>query len=129
MTGGGEEPRRVTDTRRGLLHPRARRRLDRTVTWSLGLFLISFPLMLVWLVVLAAAAPVFGVDLQGDPTPRELRVTNLVYMGLVLSTLLPAAAIGTLGWVRRRQRAALVVAVLSAVTAIAFVLLPVLAGR
>ena len=128
MTPSAGQPGTRTDAGRGAPDPRARRRLDRTVVWSMGLYLISFPLMLVWLVVLSAAATFVGVDLQGDPTPGEQRTANLVYMALVLSTLVPAAAVGIRGWVRRRQAVALLVAILSVLTAVAFVLFPLLAG-
>lgn len=99
-------------------------RLDRSVVWSLFLFLLSFPLMLLFLALIAWAADVLGVEFGSDTQLRTQGILNAVYVGLVLLILGVAMTIGLVGWFRRRQPVALVVAVLSGLTALAFVAFP-----
>lgn len=99
-------------------------RLDRTVLWSGGLFLASFPLMLLYLAVIGMVASWMGVRFGSPDDARAERVLNLVYMGLVLGTLGASVAIGLRGWRRRRLKLALAAALLSLVTAAAFVVVP-----
>lgn len=101
-------------------------RLDRAVVWSLGLYLMSFPLMLVFLVLSAWVAPVIGV-VPGSGSKGD-RALNAVYVGGVVVAFLVAAVVGLTGWRRRGQRAGLAVAGLSVLTAAAFVALPSVLG-
>lgn len=102
-------------------------RLHRDVLWSGGLWLVSFPLMLFYLAIIGLIAQWLDVDFGSTEDATTELVLNVLYMAMVLGTLGVAAAIGFRGWRRHRLRLALVAAVLSLVTAVAFVLLPVLA--
>lgn len=99
-------------------------RLHRSVLWSGGLWLASFPLMLFYLAVIGMVGQWLGVEFGSPEDAGTERVLNLVYMAMVLATLGTAVVIGLRGWRRHGQRLALAAAVLSAVTAALFVLLP-----
>lgn len=102
------------------------RRLHRSILWSGGLWLLSFPLMLLYLAVIGMVAQWMGVRFGSPEDASAERVLNLVYMALVLGTLGAATVIGYRGWRRHHQRLALTAALLSALTGLAFVVLPVL---
>jgi hypothetical protein len=102
-------------------------RLHRSVLWSGGLWLASFPLMLFYLAVIGMIAQGLGVQFGSAEDAGAERVLNLLYMAMVLGTLGAAVVIGFRGWRRHGLRLALTAAVLSLLTAAAFVLLPVLA--
>ena len=101
-------------------------RLHRTVLWSGGLWLLSFPLMIFYLAVIGMIAQWMGVRFGRPEDAGAELVLNLVYMALVLGTLGIAFVVGLRGWRRHGLRLALVAAVLSVVTAVLFVLAPVL---
>jgi hypothetical protein len=102
-------------------------RPHRDVLWSGGLWLASFPLMLFYLVLIGMVAQWFGVRFGSPEDATAELVLNLVYMALVLGTLGVAVVIGLRGWRRHGLRLALTAAVLSIVTGVLFVLLPVFA--
>jgi len=102
-------------------------RLHRSVLWSGGLFLASFPLMLFYLAVIGMVAGWLGIQFGSAEDATAERVLNLVYMAMVLGTLGAAVVIGWRGWRRHGLRLALTAAVLSALTGALFVLFPVLA--
>ena len=102
-------------------------RLHRSVLWSGGLWLLSFPLMLFYLAVIGMVAGWLGIRFGSAEDATAEQVLNLVYMAMVLGTLGAAVVIGLRGWRRYGQRLALTAAVLSALTGVLFVLLPVLA--
>ena len=102
-------------------------RLHRSVLWSGGLFLASFPLMLFYLAVIGMVGQWLGARFGSPEDAGTELVLNLVYMALVLGTLGVAVVIGFRGWRRHRLRLALAAAVLSLLTAVLFVLLPALA--
>ena len=102
-------------------------RLHRSILWSGGLWLASFPLMLFYLAVIGMIAQWFGVRFGSAEDAGAERVLNLLYMAMVLGTLGAAALIGLRGWRRHGLRLALTTASLSLLTAAAFLLLPVLA--
>jgi hypothetical protein len=101
-------------------------RLHRDILWSGGLWLLSFPLMLVYLAIVGMIGQWLGVRFGSPEDATAERVLNLLYMALVLGTLGAAAVIGWRGWRRHGLRLALAAAVLSGITAVLFVLLPVL---
>jgi hypothetical protein len=94
--------------------------------WSLLLFLLSFPLMLVSLAFVGAMAESAGVEFGGDERLGVQQLLNGLFVVLALSPLVAAAIVGLVGWRRRRQVVALIVAALAALTLVAFVLLPAL---
>ena len=100
-------------------------RLHRTVLWSGGLWLLSCPLMLLYLAVIGMIAQWMGVRFGSAEDAGTEFVLNLVYMGLVLGTLGAAALVGLRGWRQHGLRLALTTAVLSIVTGVLFVLAPV----
>ncbi len=102
-------------------------RLHRSVLWSGGLFLASFPLMLFYLAVIGMVGQWLGVRFGSPEDAGTELVLNLVYRALVLGTLGVAAVIGLRGWRRHHLRLALAAAVLSLLTAVFFVVLPALA--
>lgn len=101
-------------------------RLHRTVLWSGGLWLLSFPLMLLYLAVIGMIAQWLGVRFGTAEDAATERALNLLYMAMVLGTLGVAVAVGLRGWRRHRLRLALTAAVLSILTGLLFVLAPVL---
>lgn len=101
-------------------------RLHRTVLWSGGLWLLSFPLMLFYLAVIGMIAQWMGVRFGAPEDAVAERVLNLVYMAMVLGTLGVAAVVGFRGWRRHGLRLALAAAVLSILTGLLFVLAPAL---
>lgn len=102
-------------------------RLDRTVLWSLLLFLLSFPLMLVSLAFVGAMATSAGVEFGSDERVGVQQLLNGLFVVLALSPLAAAVVVGLVGWFSRRKVVALVAAVLAAVSIVAFFLLPALA--
>lgn len=102
----------------------ARERLDRAVAWALGLWLASFPLMAVFLVLVSWVAAAMNVEL-GSGSPREQQL-NAIYVLAVLLVLASSALLGARAWRRRRRVAGLVIAGLAATTGVLFVLVPVL---
>jgi hypothetical protein len=102
-------------------------RLHRSVLWSGGLWLASFPLMLLYLAIVGMVAQWLGVRFGSSEDAVAEQVLNYVYMAMVLGTLGAAVVIGLRGWRRHGLRLALAAAVLSACTAVAFVVLPVIA--
>ena len=102
-------------------------RLHPTVLWSGGLWLASFPLMLFYLVLIGMIAQWFGIRFGSPEDATAERVLNVVYMALVLGTLGVAVVVGLRGWRDHHLRLALTTAVLSVLTAVLFVVLPVLA--
>lgn len=90
----------------------------------MGLWLVSFPLMLVFLVMITWIAAGAGIEL-GSGSPGERRL-NTLYVLAVLAVLAFSALVGVRAWRRRRQGAGLVIAGLSVATAALFVLLPAL---
>lgn len=102
-------------------------RLHRAILWSGGLWLASFPLMLFYLAVIGMIAQWIGVQFGSAEDATAERVLNLVYMAMVLGTLGTAIVIGLRGWRRHGLKLALAAAVLSMITAAAFVLLPAIA--
>lgn len=104
-----------------------RGRLDRSVLWSGGLLLASFPLMLLFLVLVHMLATLLGIEL-GDPEhASQERWLNLGYLAMVLAVLGTSIVIGLRGWRRRGERLALAAAILSALTVVGFLLLPAVA--
>ena len=101
------------------------RRLHRTVLWSGGLWLLSFPLMLLYLAVIGMIGMAMGVQFGSAEDAETERTLNYVYMAMVLGTLGVAALVGLRGWRRYGLRLALATAVLSVLTGILFVGLPV----
>ncbi len=112
---------------RRLLGRRApdRPRVDRAVLWSVFLFLLNFPLILVFLALVGAFALEAGIDLSSDD-PR-LDVLNGLYIVAVVAVWLVAALLGIRGWRRSGDRVGLVAAILSGLSAVGFLLLPYLA--
>ncbi len=104
----------------------AQTRLHRTVLWSGGLWLLSFPLMLFYLAVIGMIGQWMGVRFGSPEDALAERLLNLLYMALVLGTLGAAAVIGFRGWRRHGFRLALAAAVLSTLTGVLFVVLPAL---
>lgn len=104
-----------------------RRGLDPTVRWALGLFLVGFPLMLVFLVVTSWVAPWFAIDLA-TASPAQLARLNTAYVAAASTPFLVSAYLGLRAWRRDRFVAGLVVAILALVTVVAFVALPLVAG-
>ena len=104
----------------------AQTRLHRTVLWSGGLWLLSFPLMLFYLAVIGMVGQWMGIRFGSAEDATAERALNIVYMAMVLGTLGVAAVAGMRGWRRHGSRLALTAAVLSVLTGIAFVLLPAL---
>ena len=102
------------------------RRLHRTVLWSGGLWLASFPLMLFYLAVIGMVAQWMGVRFGSAEDATAERTLNYVYMSMVLGTLGFAAFVGLRGWRRHGSRLALTTAVLSVLTGVLFVVLPAL---
>ena len=102
-------------------------RLHRDILWSGGLWLLSFPLMLVYLAVVGMIGSWLGVRFGSTEDATAELLLNLLYMAMVLGTLGAAFVIGLRGWRRHGLRLARAAAVLSVVTAVLFVLLPVLA--
>lgn len=105
---------------------RSRPRPDRTVLWSVLLFLLSFPLMLVSLAFVGAMAASAGVEFGSEQRVAAQQLLNGLYIVLALSPLLAAIVVGLIGWFKRRQPVALVAAVLSALTIVALLALPAL---
>ena len=102
-------------------------RLHRTVIWSGGLWLASFPLMLLYLAVIGMIGQWMGVRFGSPEDAGAERALNLVYMVLVLGTLGASVRMGLRGWRRHRLRLALAAAILSTLTAVLFVVLPAFA--
>ncbi len=109
---------------RGRRALRDARRLDRTILWSLCLFLLSFPLLLVSLSFVGAMATSAGVEFGSSERVGAQQLLNGLFVVLALSPLAAAATIGFVGWFRRRLVVALVVAVLAVLTMIGFVVVP-----
>jgi hypothetical protein len=108
--------------------PEPPRRLDRGVRWSLGLLLAFFPLMLLFLAVIAAVGSMTGVEFgSGEDVAAERRL-NTIYVIVALSPLAASIAIASRTWLRRRQQAALVIAILAVLSAVAFLVFPAIAG-
>jgi hypothetical protein len=101
--------------------------LHRSILWSGGLWLLSFPLMLVYLAIIGMVAQWLGITFGSAEDAEAERVLNIVYMVMVLGTLGAAVVIGLRGWRRHGLKLALTAAVLSILTGVAFVLLPALA--
>jgi hypothetical protein len=104
------------------------RRLDRGMLWSLMIFLLSFPMMLVSLAIIAYVAELRGIPLGTAEELAAQQTLNTVYIVMALAPLALAAVIGFLAWRRRRQAIGLAVAVLSVLAGIGFVLLPRIAA-
>ena len=102
-------------------------RLHRDILWSGGLWLASFPLMLLYLAIIGIVGQWMGVEFGSVEDATTERVLNLVYMAMVLGTLGAAVAIGLRGSRRHGLKLALAAAVLSVLTGLLFVLLPALA--
>lgn len=102
--------------------PPDRPRVDRAVLWSVFLFLLNFPLILVFLAVVGAFAMEAGIDLGGDD-PR-IGLFNALYIAAVLAVWVVAAFLGIRGWRRSGQRVGLVSAVLCLLSGVGFVALP-----
>jgi hypothetical protein len=100
------------------------RRLDRGMLWSLMIFLLSFPLMLIFLVIIAYVAQVRGIDLGSSEDLAAQQRLNTTFIILALSPLTAAFIIGLRSWLRRRQAIGLAVAVLSVLAGVGVVLLP-----
>ena len=107
------------------MHPKDR--LHRAVLWSGGLWLVSFPLMLLYLAIIGMIGQWMGIRFGSSADAKAEFVLNLVYMGLVIGTLAVSVVIGLRGWRRHGLRLALAAAVLSLLTAVLFVVLPVFA--
>jgi hypothetical protein len=103
-----------------------RTRLHRSILWSGAVWLASFPLMLLYLAVIGMIGRMLGITFGSAEDAGTERVLNYVYMALVLGTLGIAFVIALRGWRRHGLRLALAVAVLSAVTGLLFLLVPVL---
>jgi hypothetical protein len=99
-----------------------RPRLDRGVLWSLGLLLASFPLMLVFLVLVSWAATGLGIEL-GSGSPQD-EALNTAYVVAVVAVLAMSALLGLVAWRRRGQTVGAVVAALALLTAALFLALP-----
>ena len=102
------------------------RRLHRSILWSGGLWLASFPLMLFYLALIAMVAQWMDIRFGSAEDATAERALNYVYMAMVLGTLGVAVVIGLRGWRRHGLRLALTAAVLSALTGVLFVVLPAL---
>ncbi len=94
------------------------------MAWALGLWLASFPLALIFLVVTSWVAAGTGVEL-GSGTRQEQQL-NLLYVLGVLGVLAASALTGLASWRRRRRLAGLVTTCLALGTGVLFVLVPVL---
>lgn len=94
------------------------------MVWALGLWLASFPLMAVFLVLISWLAAATNVEL-GSGSPQEQQL-NLIYVLAVLLVLVSSALVGVTAWRRHRRVAGLVIAGLAATTGVLFVMLPVL---
>ncbi len=103
------------------------RRLDRGMLWSLMIFLLSFPMMLLFLAVIAYVAELQGITLGSSEDLAAQQTLNTVFIVLSLCPLTAAFIIGLKSWRQRRQAVGLAVAVLSAIAGLGLVLLPSLA--
>ena len=84
--------------------------------------------MLLFLALIAAAGSMMGVEFgSGEDAAAEQRL-NTIYVIVALSPLAASIAIALRTWVRRRQQAALVIAVLGLLSAVAFLVFPAIAG-
>jgi hypothetical protein len=99
-------------------------RLHKTVLVSGGIWLASFPLVLVYLAVIGMVGQWFGVQFGSPEDATAELVLNLVYMAMVLGTLGVGVVYGLRGWRRHGLRLALAAAVLSVVNGVLFVVLP-----
>ncbi len=80
--------------------------------------------MLVSLAFIGAVATNAGVEFGSDEKVGLQQILNGVFVVLALAPLVAAVVVGIFGWVRRRSAVALVVAVLSAITIVIFVVFP-----
>jgi hypothetical protein len=100
-------------------------RLHRSIRWSGGLWLASFPLAMVYLGFIGMVGQWMGIRWGSAEDASAERVLNIVYMAMVLGTLGAAVVVGLRGWRRHGLKLALTIAVLAILTGVAFVL-PVL---
>lgn len=112
----------------GLLYKdKSKPRLDRGLLWSIGLFLASFPLVLIFLALIGALAMEAGIELGSDEDVALQNLLNGLYMAAVLAVWVAAAVLGFSAWRRKREVIGLIVAILSVLCAVGFVALPSLA--
>jgi hypothetical protein len=84
--------------------------------------------MLLFLAVIAAVGSMTGVEFgSGEDVAAERRL-NTIYVIVALSPLAASIAIASRTWLRRRQQAALVIAILAVLSAVAFLVFPAIAG-
>lgn len=122
MTPRGGGAAASADLPSGAAPPAPAAGIDRAVLWSVMLHVLSFPLMLVLLIVAGLVASDMGVQLGGeDDVPTQLAIAG-GYALLVLTPLVASVVIGATGWRRRRRKAALAAACVSGAVIVLFLL-------